>query len=479
MLHLRQIIQKISEKDSDEFRFWLEENDAEKFAQLFRLLREGKLSEPAIANELDTNPSAFYALKSRLNGKIQTFLAHRVPDHSIDLLRNVANIPNLLYNTPREIAITQLLKLEKELIEHDMPGAITSVYSALKKLHRYSQKYFHYAQLYNKHVAYTMAIGKAKELLSDFNKLLGEYCMSCDKQLVEVLGMVREEMHNYSNLYTSHHLCVYKNILDIEFALFVAHRKDVEGKPIDEILLNTEKIIRSYKNDLHYSFLIYIVNFLWFEYFQRQELGKKSEEYFLLTNNNLSIFLLNNFCCFPSIFLLSKIRQALENNEEQKLHEEARSLAESFSPDKDDAPNYINYVKYQSASAFCSGKYSEAVLLLNNLLNDISFRNFFHAELEVKLFLALCYLLNRKAELADALIKNVQRKLRDAESEAFPNAQSFAKMLSVAMDPSDKKGAEKCQKLLEKFQSENSGSAKMLDYLRIDAALLKSISKAM
>ena len=141
--------------------------------------------------------------------------------------------------------------------------------------------------------------------------------------------------------------------------------------------------------------------------------------------------------------------------------------------------NYINYIKYQAVSAFCSGKYNEAVLALNNLLNDISFRNFFHAELEIKLFLALCYLLNNKAELADSLIKNVQRKLRDAESETFPDAQSFAKMLSVAMDPSDKKGVEKCRKLLEKFQSANAGNTKMLDYLRIDDALLKSISRAM
>ena len=133
MLHLRKVIQKISKETSKEFIFWLKQNNAEKLALLFLLLRENNLKESAIAIELETTPSGFYTLKSRLNAKIQKFLAYNIPDDNSDILRNVANIPNLLFNTSREIAVTHLLKMEKDLIKYDMPFALTSVYSALKK----------------------------------------------------------------------------------------------------------------------------------------------------------------------------------------------------------------------------------------------------------------------------------------------------------------------------------------------------------
>jgi len=441
------------------------------------LLHENKLEESAIAQQLDTTPSGFYALKSRLNTRIQEFFSHTIPDSNIDLLRNVANIPNLLFNSPREIAITHLLKMEKDLIEYDMPFALTTVYSALKKLTRYSQKYFDYSQLYNKHLAYTMTIDKSKDLLADFNKTQGEYLMSRDEKLLEVLGVIRQQMHNYARLYESHHLQVHRCVLDAEYALLpMVPKKEESPVPVEEILTQTEEILKAYKGDTTYYFMSTLIHFLWLQHYRQQGADKKAADYFDLVNERISSFMLTNFCCFPSLFLMLKVEWYLTTNQEKKLYEEGKMLASVYSPDMEDAPNYINYIKYQAIAAYYQGRCGESVTLLNDLLNDISFRNFPHAEIEVKLFLALCYLLTGKTELSSGLVKNVQRKIRDTEPRSYENARVFAKMLFLAISHPVKDKSKKLLLLRADFGELNRQPQSMLEFLRLDNAFVKSLS---
>lgn len=476
MLALRNIIQKIEEKDSKELLFWLRQSDAEKCAQLFLILREGKVEEYSVAKHLALSPSAYYSLKSRLHSKIQDFFSHSIPDINIDLLKNVANIPRLLYNTPREIAIAHLLKLEKELTDHDMPYALTEVYSALKKLTRYSKKYFEYTQLYNKHMAYTMAIDKAKELLVDFNKVLGEFLMSRDMKQRDLLRMIQKEMYNYAQLYDSHRLMVYKNILDVEFALFTSIQPEALTYSVEEILIKTQSTINLYKNDANYSFLSVLIDFLWFEYCCQYKLFAKAEEYFLMVNDRLPIFLLNNFNCFPSVFLLSKAERFLAKKQKKALYDECNFLTDSYSPDPEDAPNYINFFKFQAICSFYAKKYNESISLLNDLMGTISFRSFPYAEIELKIFLAVCYLMAKKQGLADAMVKNVQRKLREVPANGYENARVFVKMLAVAFGMVDGGREKKLIKLSKSFLELNKGEYKMLEFIPIDEAFLKILS---
>jgi hypothetical protein len=479
MLHIRKVIQKFSAKESKEFIFWLKQNYAGKLVRLFVLLRENKLEESAIANELETSPAAYYALKSRLNVRLQEFFSYSIPDSNIELLKNVSNIPNLLFNYPKEIAITQLLKMEKDLIDYDIPHALTTVYSALKKLTRYSQKYFDYTQLYNKHLAYTMAIDKAKELLADFNQTLGEYLMSRQEELFEMLGFIRQEMRNYAQLYKSHHLTVYQYILETEYILFAAtNEKDELPLSMEEMLQQTDKILKLYKADSSYCFMDNLIHFLWFEYFYQKRAKLKTAEYFDLVDGKLSQLLLNNFCCFPSLFLLSKVEWYLDHNKEKKLYEESKLLAYTYNPEVEDIPNYVNYIKYLAIAAYYSKRYNECVILLNELLNKISFRNFTYAETEVKLFLVTCYLMTNKPELAMVLMKNVRRKIRHKDPDIYENARIFSNIFSLAIDVFVTDKQEKFLKLKNSFQSVKQKNGKMLAYLRVDDSFLQAISVA-
>jgi len=121
MIKLKSIIQQLKEKEATDLIQQFRESKAEKYLTLFSHYRDNKLSDEEIQTLLDVNTNAYYTLKSRLFDKIQEFLSNNLDSPVIDLLRKVANIPNLVYNTHRDTAIAILLKLEAELKDYDMP----------------------------------------------------------------------------------------------------------------------------------------------------------------------------------------------------------------------------------------------------------------------------------------------------------------------------------------------------------------------
>src|SRR5690606_40857313 len=102
-----------------------------------------------------------------------------------------------------------LNKLEKELLDYDLANELTVIYKSLKKLNINSPDYFQYSQLYNRHVAYMLAVDKAEDLLADYFKKYGDYMLNGGE--VEKLGLslLMKEMQNVGKLYESHRLYVY------------------------------------------------------------------------------------------------------------------------------------------------------------------------------------------------------------------------------------------------------------------------------
>ncbi|UPT67674.1 MAG: hypothetical protein M0D57_03105 [Sphingobacteriales bacterium JAD_PAG50586_3] len=307
MIKLKSIIQQLKEKEAADLIQQFRESKAEKYLTLFSHYRENKLSDEEIQTLLDVNTNAYYTLKSRLFDKIQEFLSNNLDSPVIDLLRKVANIPNLVYNTHRDTAIAILLKLEAELRDYDMPYELSSVYNALKKLSLHSPKYYEYTQAYNRHVAYTLALDKAEDLLANFNKALSEYHASKNKETIELLAMIKEQVGHTARLYESHHLQVYKCIIDISFALFVPNAAAVkDDEPVEDLLAKMEKIFLAYPKDSNYQHLNLAYNFLAFEYYHQLKLYKKEAKYFDVVNENLKSFLLFNHCAYTSRFLSIK-----------------------------------------------------------------------------------------------------------------------------------------------------------------------------
>jgi hypothetical protein len=172
------------------------------------------------------------------------------------------------------------------------------------------------------------------------------------------------------------------------------------------------------------------------------------------------------------------MERAIENDEQEKLYEENAEFLPNYEPDKADIPNYINWAKYSSVSAFYAKKYQEAVQILNGLVNDISFKNFPHSEIEIKLLLALNYSMINKYDPATSLLRSVTRKIREINDEmGYENALVFYKILSLQMSSSARQVDQKIGQLFAKFELLNQKSNRMLEYIKIDAGFIKALSQ--
>jgi len=479
MIKFKSIVLQLKEDEYNDLCQQFIDTKADKYLRLLKLYRENKYTDEDIQEMLAVNTSAYYTLKSRLFDKIQDFLTNNMSTPIIDLLRKVTNIPTLIYDTHRDTAIAILSKLESELQNYDMPYEMSSVYSALKKLHIHSPKYYEYTQLYNKHLAYTIALDKAEDLLNSFMNSLGEYFASRNKSQIEYLALIKKEMGHICTLYLSHHLTVYKSIVDISFALFVPNTEAIkDDEPIEDILLKLEKVFTTFSKDTNYQYLQLVYNFLAFEYYHKLNLPKKETRFFEEVDKKLQSFLLFNHCAFTTKFLLSKIERHIELGTETELYEQNKTLIPNYEPDKNDIPNYINFVKYVSTCAFYAKKYQEAVQQLNGLINDISFKNYPHSEIEVKLLLALNYSMINKYDPATSLLRSVTRKIRELDDEiGYENALIFYKILSLQMSSSARQVDQKIAQLFSKFELLNQKSNRMLEYIKIDEAFIKALSQ--
>ena len=166
MAKLKNIIKQLSEKDFTAIYNSLIESNAEKSAYLLKALRERSLSDNKIMTELDVNANAYYTLRSRLNLKIEEYLMEQLESPRTDVLRKVANINEVLFTKKKAISVATLKKLEKELLDYDLANELTVIYKSLKRLNINSPDYFQYSQLYNRHVAYMLAVDKSEDLLA-------------------------------------------------------------------------------------------------------------------------------------------------------------------------------------------------------------------------------------------------------------------------------------------------------------------------
>ncbi|HMP98940.1 MAG TPA: hypothetical protein PKC24_04105, partial [Cyclobacteriaceae bacterium] len=269
MAKLKNIIKQLSEKDYKELYNYLINSNAEKSAFLLKAMRDKHLTDARIMLELEVNENAYYTLRSRLHLKIEEFLYEELAGARTEILRKVANINELLFSKRKTIAIATLKKIEKELIDYDLSNELTIVYKSLKKLHINSPDYYQYSQLYNKHVAYTLAIDKAEDLLAEYFKKYGSYFLSgIEKEKLE-LSLLMREMQNVSNLYKSHRLYVYTNAMLIWHRLFVegGESMDPEAESVEDILHNVQKIFDTYHMDTIYYHLDIVFDFLRLEYY--------------------------------------------------------------------------------------------------------------------------------------------------------------------------------------------------------------------
>jgi hypothetical protein len=479
MSKLKNIIKQLSSKDFISIYDSLIESNAEKSGYLLKFMREKQLSDAKIMEELGVNSNAYYTLRSRLNQKIEEYLLQQMESPRTTLLKKVATINEIIFTKKKAIAIATLRKLEKELLDYDLSNELTIVYKTLKKLQINTPDHFSYSQLYNRHVAYMLALDKAEDLLAEYFKKYGNFFLTNDE--TEKLGLVllRREIENVANLYQSHRLYVYQNCINIFHRLYVEPDASTENKEsTEETFEKIQNIFDSYYLDSIYYHLKLVFEFLKLEYYTYFNVYRKAEKYFEDVNEQTSTLLGNyNLYTFTSKFLLTKTERHLRANNENLLYEENKLLFEDYEIDKNDIPSYVIYVTYRSLSCYYADKYSESARWINNLLNELSLKKTPYAQLEIKLFLALQYcLMEDGEELFNQLINSIQRQVRLLGKQNCQHILLFTKILKTSLNETKKSKPMKIQGYINKLKKINPPHFSPLKYIKLDEDFISKLS---
>ncbi len=479
MAKLKNIIKQLSEKDFKTIHDSLVENNAEKSAYLLRALRERQLSDEKIMVELELNSNAYYTMRSRINQKIEEYLVEQMESPRTDLLRKVANLTEVLFTTKRTLSIATLKKLEKELQDYDLASELTIVYKGLKKLHVNSPEYFGYSQLYNRHVAYMLAVDKAEDLLADYFRKFGSYFLNGDD--VEKLGLqlLTKEMQNVARLYESHRLYVYMSCMLVFHRLFVDQEDDLkEGESLEDIFQHVQKIFDTYQLDPLYYHINLVFEFLKLEYYNHYRVYKQAERYFEEVNDAASNLLVNYpYYTFPARFLISKLERQIRLGTEAELFDENETLFLDYEPDQHDTPRNYVYLVYRALSCYYAGKNDEAVRLINSFLNETSLKKFPFALLEMKTMLALLYCLQQDFELYTQLCNSIQRQIRMLGKDECENIILFLKILKTATSDAKKEKVRKINSLIPKLKAVQVRYFSPVSLIKLDKKLVDKLAR--
>jgi len=479
MSKLKNIIKQLTDKDSQEIYISLINSNAEKSAYLLKFMRENHLTDSKIMEELDVNSNAFYTLRSRLNQKIEEYLIQQIESPRTDILKKVASIQEIFFTKKKAIIIASLKKLEKELISYDLSSELTTVYKYLKRLHINSPDQFHYSQLYNKHIAYMLALDKAEDLLATYFRKYEELFLQGKDINSLQLTLMCNEINNVCNLYQSHRLYVYQSAVNIFHQLFVDfgnESKETRKETIDEIFEKVDGIIETYGQDTSYYHLRTVFEFLKYEYFEHNNYHETAEKHYEEVNDNASLLLTNyGYYTFSASFLLSKIARSQRLNESEELYEENKVLFVDYENDENDIGRSLIYMTYRAVVCFFVEKYEEAAKWLNNLLNELSLKKYPEAHLEVKILLALQYCLLRDEELYEQLISSIQRQVRILGKGECEHITIFIKIMKISLKESGKNRHTKITQYVGLLKTKKINGFSVLKLMKLDEKFVNQL----
>lgn len=457
MIKLKEIIQQLDSHSFDKMIGQFSNTKAKNYLYLLNSYRSKDVNDLQIMEKLDINNNAFYVLKSRLFDKIQETITEEVNINKSEIFEQLSELSQLYANSTREIAEAKLIKLEKDLLKLEMHYELVLVYSYLKRIHTYSEKYFHYSQLYNKQVANTLSNEKALDLLGEFNRKLCQYVFSRSDQFLQELMFLRKEIDNYNLLSPSKQIELIKNIIEIQ--LKVICKDDLNDLDTEKTLERSLKIIsdmpitssiRSWELPLQYLF---------FEFYLYTNQPLKAEEKFKYLENNINSILLNTPISLTACYLTSKIKYLNEKKLTDNLKNENTAL---ILYDKSDIFTKIKVSIYRAVQLYFGKQYKESISVLNNVLNENSFKDYLQINIEIKLFISFIYIRLNDFEISENITKNIARKIKSENNDNYEHVLNLCKAFNLFC--TGKNNHNKILDNLTIFTAKNKGKYEILSY---------------
>lgn len=475
-MELYKIISQLTEEEFQEIHSNFIANKAEKTADFLEIIRQNpETPEYEFLKKHDITPSAFYVLKSRLNQRIESFLLNRLGDSNLSVLHRILNVGDLVANNPREISVAALRRLERELLRFDFPYGLMIVYKALQNLHSFDDNFQYYRSLYNQQVAYSLGMDKGVDLVVQFFRSYDAFYLSRKEKDHQEMIRDLERMDNLCNLYDSNRLNLFKYVISIYAKLFVEIPDTIrcELEEIEVMFDKSFEILETYKEDSFYSNLFILFNYLRFIYYENNQVWDKATIYFDILDSKI-VELLNHhhYSCNTSHFLFRKLRFHKRTNTIPQMVKELDGFLSELEVDPYRLSYFVNFHLFRAYGYFAAGNYQKVTRILYNLRNEINLRKSMHLDLEVRFFLALCYVIIKDYDLANQLILSLQRQLRKETLETYEHAKVLLKILSLWLGGRPKTRLKNLKSNIDRWNELNIGRCALLQDLDLEEIFL-------
>lgn len=476
---LNKTIKKLSEPEYQELLSAVAGRKNNKPYLVLEAARNDCYDENKMMDVLGVNPSTYYTLKSRLNERIAQYLSQNVKNPISALKDKVGLVPAMVFGNDREVAIRALKNLEKQLIEYDLSNELIVVYKALARLSMYNGDFNYYEKEYNRHVAYSLAVVKAEDIFYDFVKRAGNYLLTREESDKEAVQASLRELTNISELYQGHRLFVMFNIVRLYYLCLFTKPDNLKSleMEVDSILQQIKKHFEKYELDTFYQSIKFLVDYIYFEYYQRTGNSVRADHYFNIINQDVpDIAFKPVFSFYVTQFLRSKTERFLQNGNVQELTNINADLETNFETDISEPYPCISFRLFLSVGNFYENNFSAAAKILNNLRNDMSMKKYLFTDVEYKLFQALQYCFLGEDGLCSQLLHSVKRQINEDET-MFSSAAIFIKLLKASIKPEEfRKKVKRLTEIYESFKVANTGSNNILWFVKMDEAMIRRLA---
>ncbi|MEP7167883.1 MAG: hypothetical protein ABI855_00785 [Bacteroidota bacterium] len=479
---LNKTIKKLTDAEYNELVMQVSGKKKNKPYLILEASRSRDVSDDEMMEMLQVNPGAYYTLKSRLNNKIASVLSEKVQSPVNILLNEVAKIPAHLHGTNREFSIRALIDLEKQLIEYDLSTELILVYKTLAQLNLYdNDNYEYYDNLYKKHVAFSLAAGKAENILFRFIRKMGIYLLTLEQEVLEDLVLLKRELSNVCEMYDSHRLFVIYSIVNIYYQCNVLSKRDSlksQELEIEDTLQKMTATFENYSQDTFYQSIRFVVDFLYFEYYQKTNNQVRADFYLDRINPQIPDMCTKHAMNFYlSQFLNTKVEKYLNDRNLESMTALNETLTSTLDVGLQEEYHYISARKFVAISKFYQNDFSGAAKSMNELRMNISLKKYLHCDIECKLFQALQYCIMGEDGLCHQIISSVKRQVSENEQQ-WESASLFIRLLKTALKPLDyRKKIKRVNDMWAEFtEKNNAASHPVLRFVKLDETLMRKMA---
>lgn len=243
MKKLMNIIDKMNQDQYSKLKAELIATDSRKMLILFNSYRDKNYDDNQIKAEIGCTDNAFLVLKSRLFDRIQKGILSESDLNLEEVKYDEKKLQELIINNRPEYSEAILVQLEKRLLQSNSVFELLHIYRLLKRVHQFSDKQYHFSQLYNNQIAQFISLERAIDIYYDFNKTMASYLFTYSETEKELLFVLKKELQNILHINKSVEVELLYGLATIQLKIFCNSTDD--EKSIFDLFSRCNEILNS------------------------------------------------------------------------------------------------------------------------------------------------------------------------------------------------------------------------------------------